>query len=97
MSSSRFEPSSIKNKIKREEVARKTKKAKGQQKLQKRLAQAKAEANDPAAKKVCELGSHRHLCVHCVLCRNGWLKMFPGPSTTLETLTLRSSPPTRLQ
>ncbi|KAJ7368715.1 anticodon-binding protein [Mycena albidolilacea] len=51
MSSSRFEPSSIKNKIKREEVARKTKKAKGQQKLQKRLAQAKAEANDPAAKK----------------------------------------------
>ncbi|KAJ7173808.1 anticodon-binding protein [Mycena filopes] len=49
--SSRFEPSSIKNKIKREEVSRKTKKAKGQQKLQKRLAQAKAEANDPAAKK----------------------------------------------
>ncbi|KAJ7437110.1 anticodon-binding protein [Mycena galericulata] len=51
MSSSRFEPSSIRNKIKREEVSRKTKKAKGQQKLQKRLAQAKAEANDPAAKK----------------------------------------------
>ncbi|KAJ7831888.1 anticodon-binding protein [Mycena leptocephala] len=51
MSSTRFEPSSIKNKIKREEVSRKTKKAKGQQKLQKRLALAKAEANDPAAKK----------------------------------------------
>ncbi|KAF7352448.1 Brix domain-containing protein [Mycena venus] len=51
MSSTRFEPSSIKNKIKREEVARKSKKAKGQQKLQKRLAQAKVEANDPAAKK----------------------------------------------
>ncbi|KAJ7639257.1 anticodon-binding protein [Roridomyces roridus] len=49
--SSRFEPSTIKNKIKREEVARKNKKAKGQQKLQKRLAQAKTEANDPAAKK----------------------------------------------
>ncbi|KAJ7098767.1 anticodon-binding protein [Mycena belliarum] len=47
----RFEASSIKNKIKREEVSRKTKKAKGQQKLQKRLAQAKAEASDPAAKK----------------------------------------------
>ncbi|KAF7355661.1 Brix domain-containing protein [Mycena sanguinolenta] len=47
----RFEPSSIKNKIKREEISRKSKKAKGQQKLQKRLAQAKVEANDPAAKK----------------------------------------------
>ncbi|KAJ7634135.1 anticodon-binding protein [Mycena polygramma] len=51
MSSTRFEPSSIRNKIKREEVSRKTKKAKGQQKLQKRLAQAKTEASDPAAKK----------------------------------------------
>ncbi|KAK0189096.1 anticodon-binding protein [Armillaria mellea] len=51
MPPSRFEPNSIKNKIKREEVARKSKKAKGQQKLQKRLAQAKLEANDPAAKK----------------------------------------------
>ncbi|KAJ6515485.1 anticodon-binding protein [Mycena sanguinolenta] len=49
--STRFEPSSIKNKIKREEISRKSKKAKGQQKLQKRLAQAKVEANDPAAKK----------------------------------------------
>ena len=53
MSTSRFEPSSIKNKIKREEIARKSKKAKNQFKLQKRLAQAKEEANDPAAKKVC--------------------------------------------
>ncbi|KDR80620.1 hypothetical protein GALMADRAFT_207637 [Galerina marginata CBS 339.88] len=51
MPTSRFEPSSIKNKIKREEVANKAKKAKNQQKLQKRLAQAKLEANDPAAKK----------------------------------------------
>ena len=52
MPTSRFEPSTIKNKIKREEVANKQKKAKNQQKLQKRLAQAKQEANDPAAKKV---------------------------------------------
>lgn len=52
MSTSRFEPSSIKNKIKREEIARKSKKAKNQLKLQKRLALAKEEANDPAAKKV---------------------------------------------
>lgn len=52
MTTNRFEPSSIKNKIKREEVVRKSKKAKTQAKLQKRLAQAKLEANDPAAKKV---------------------------------------------
>ncbi|KAF8889313.1 anticodon-binding protein [Infundibulicybe gibba] len=51
MPSTRFEPSSIKNKLKREEISRKSKKAKSQQKLQRRLAQAKAEANDPAAKK----------------------------------------------
>ncbi|KAK0202766.1 anticodon-binding protein [Desarmillaria ectypa] len=51
MPPSRFEPNAIKNKIKREEIARKSKKAKGHQKLQKRLAQAKLEANDPAAKK----------------------------------------------
>jgi len=50
--SSRFEPSAIKNKIKREDVAAKNKKAKNQQKLQKRLAQAKVEASDPVAKKV---------------------------------------------
>jgi len=52
MPTSRFEPSLIKNKIKREEVVRKSKKAKGQLKLQRRLALAKLEANDPAAKKV---------------------------------------------
>ncbi|THH32384.1 hypothetical protein EUX98_g1791 [Antrodiella citrinella] len=51
MPSSRFEPSSIKNKIKREEVSRKLKKSKGQEKLQRRLAQAKLEADDPALKK----------------------------------------------
>ncbi|KAF7332360.1 Brix domain-containing protein [Mycena kentingensis (nom. inval.)] len=49
--STRFEPSTIKNKIKREEVAKKAKKAKSQDKLQKRLARAKEEAADPAAKK----------------------------------------------
>ncbi|KAF9031368.1 Brix-domain-containing protein [Hymenopellis radicata] len=46
-----LEPSLIKNKMKREEMARKAKKAKGQRKLEKRLAQAKLEAKDPAAKK----------------------------------------------
>ncbi|CDO77671.1 hypothetical protein BN946_scf184969.g22 [Trametes cinnabarina] len=51
MPTTRFEPSTIKNKVKREEVARKQKKAKRQEKLQRRLAQAKAEANDPLAKK----------------------------------------------
>jgi len=47
----RFEPSQIKNKIKREEIAQKKKKAKSQEKLKKRLTLAKTEANDPAAKK----------------------------------------------
>ncbi|KAJ3745395.1 anticodon-binding protein [Lentinula detonsa] len=51
MSSSRFEPSTIKNKIKREEIANKNRKTKSQSKLQRRLARAKLEANDPAAKK----------------------------------------------
>jgi ribosome production factor 1 len=44
----RFTPSHIKNKIKREQLTQKAKKAKAQAKLQKRLAQAKAEVNDPA-------------------------------------------------
>lgn len=52
MGTNRFEPSTIKNKIKREEIARKQKKSKNQAKLQRRLAQAKAEADDPLAKKV---------------------------------------------
>ena len=54
MPPTRFEPSSIKNKVKREEIANKQKKAKRQEKLKRRLAQAKAEANDPLAKKVCK-------------------------------------------
>ncbi|KAF9531681.1 anticodon-binding protein [Crepidotus variabilis] len=49
--SSRFEPSSIRNKIKREEVSQKNKKTKNQQKLQRRLAQAKLEASDPSLKR----------------------------------------------
>lgn len=55
MASNRFEPSAIRNKIKREEVTRKGKKDKRQEKLQKRLARAKVEANDPLAKKVLSL------------------------------------------
>ena len=52
MPATRFEPSSIKNKYKREEIARKNKKTKGQAKLKRRLELAKQEANDPIAKKV---------------------------------------------
>ncbi|KAF9642680.1 Brix-domain-containing protein [Thelephora ganbajun] len=51
MPSARFEPSSIKNKVKRQEIARKLKREKRQRKLQSRLAIAKAEIADPAAKK----------------------------------------------
>jgi ribosome production factor 1 len=48
----RIQPSLIKNKVKRQEVSAKRKKAINQQKLKKRLARAKEEANDPTAKKV---------------------------------------------
>ncbi|KAI0028344.1 Brix-domain-containing protein [Vararia minispora EC-137] len=51
MPTSRFAPPEIKNKFKREEVARKKKRAKGQAKLQRRLEIAKREADDPAVKK----------------------------------------------
>ncbi|KAG8220939.1 anticodon-binding protein [Butyriboletus roseoflavus] len=47
----RVQPSLIKNKVKRQEIATKQKKAKNQQKLKKRLARAKEEASDHAAKK----------------------------------------------
>ena len=50
--SSKFEPSQIKNKMKREDEARKKKRAKSKQKLEKRLEQAKTESKDPLAKKV---------------------------------------------
>lgn len=46
MPANRFEPSTIKNKIKREEIARKQKREKRQSKLQRRLANAKAESED---------------------------------------------------
>ncbi|KAF8498726.1 Brix-domain-containing protein [Russula emetica] len=49
-SSHRFEPKAIKNKQKREGVFHKAKKEKGQAKLQRRLANAKLEADDPKAK-----------------------------------------------
>jgi hypothetical protein len=51
-SSHKFAPSAIKNKRKREEVFHKAKKEKGQVKLQRRLANAKREADDPKAKQV---------------------------------------------
>lgn len=51
MPTNRFEPSQIKNKEKREEVARKQKREKRQAKLKRRLALAKAESDNPAAKK----------------------------------------------
>ncbi|KAF8449034.1 anticodon-binding protein [Boletus edulis BED1] len=47
----RVQPSLIKNKVKRQEVAAKQKKTRNRQKLKERLARAKAEASDPAAKK----------------------------------------------
>ncbi|KAH9967357.1 Brix-domain-containing protein [Russula dissimulans] len=49
--SHRFERSAIKNKQKREQVFRKAKKEKGQAKLQRRLENAKHEADDPKAKR----------------------------------------------
>ncbi|KAI9508197.1 Brix-domain-containing protein [Russula earlei] len=48
--SHRFAPSAIKNKQKREQIFHKAKKEKGQAKLQRRLANAKHEADDPKAK-----------------------------------------------
>jgi len=64
MSSTRLEPSSIKNKAKRQETARKLKREKSQRKLQSRLAIAKAELADSTVKKV-RLPSFR--------CRVNWL------------------------
>jgi ribosome production factor 1 len=52
-SSHRFEAKAIKNKQKREQVFYKAKKEKGQAKLQRRLANAKREADDPKARQVC--------------------------------------------
>jgi ribosome production factor 1 len=52
-SSHRFEQKAIKNKQKREGVFHKAKKEKGKAKLQRRLANAKREVDDPQAKLVC--------------------------------------------
>ncbi|KAJ7576914.1 anticodon-binding protein [Mycena floridula] len=51
MPTSRFEPSTIKNKIKREEQYGKSRKGKSHRKLEERMARAKEEATNPAAKK----------------------------------------------
>lgn len=93
MPTSRFEPSSIKNKHKREEIAKKNKKAKNQFKLQKRLAQAKLEANDPALKKVCSFYSIQKVLYTHIYPRNVSPKTSLGPSTIPESLTLLSSLP----
>lgn len=86
MPSSRFEPSSIKNKIKREEIARKLRKSKGQSKLQRRLALAKEEATNPAAKKVCPT-IVIHVTETYVIIREDKLKMHHEHWTTLVNLT----------
>ena len=91
MPTARFEPSSIKNKLKREEVARKFKKAKSQTKLQKRLSRAKLEANDPAAKKVREIrGQAIRAQAIAFSNRNGSPKMCPERLIILENSILHS-------
>jgi hypothetical protein len=52
MPPTRFEPSSIKNRIKREDVHRSAKKSKSQAKLKRRLALKEAERKDPSLKQV---------------------------------------------
>lgn len=89
MTTARFQPSTIKNKVKREDVSRKNKKARTQAKLQKRLSQAKLEANDPAAKKV-RLKLPRMSRGLNLVCRNASQKMYPKPLTILVNLTLLS-------
>ncbi|KAF8677426.1 Brix protein [Rhizoctonia solani] len=51
MPPTRFEPSEIKNKIKREDVHRSSKKSQAQEKLKRRLALKEAERKDPSLKK----------------------------------------------
>jgi hypothetical protein len=87
MPTSRFEPSLIKNKIKREEVVRKSKKAKSQLKLQRRLALAKQEANDPSAKKVKFSPLLFLIFSFQYLSRNVLRKTFLAPLTIPENLT----------
>ena len=90
MPSTRFEPSSIKNKAKRQEIVRKLKREKGQRKLQSRLAIAKAEIADPAAKKVRRLSSHHPGYFPnegYFEFRKGWHRMSPRRSTTNASST----------
>jgi hypothetical protein len=88
----RFESKAIKNKQKREDVFHKTKKEKGQAKLQRRLANAKREADDPKAKQVCmRCDAFEHLSqVPIKLRRNDWRRMFPAHSKTHASLIPRS-------
>lgn len=91
-SSHRFEPKAIKNKRKREEVFHKAKKDKGQAKLQRRLANAKREADDPKAKQVCmrcDAFEPSHTS-SIKTCRNDWRRMFPAHSKTRASLIPRS-------
>jgi hypothetical protein len=65
--SHKFAPSAVKNKQKREQVFHKAKKEKGQAKLQRRLANAKREADDPKAKQVRSLFPSRHTANYVLL------------------------------
>ena len=82
-------PSAIKNKQKREQEFHKAKKEKRQAKLQRRLATAKREADDPKAKQVrafsllCRSDYLRHAPHH----RNDWQRMSRARSKTRANST----------
>jgi hypothetical protein len=82
----RFEPSQVKNKMKREELTRKKRKDRTQEKLKRRLAIVKAEEDDPEAKKVHIQSSLLELLL-IYICSEGWRKMSPLHSTTLANST----------
>jgi len=81
----------IKNKRKREQVFLKAKKEKRQAKLQRRLATAKREADDPIAKQVCAFSLYsqpERLSQTCTYCRrNDWRRMSRAHSKTLANPT----------
>ena len=80
----------IKNKQKREQVFLKAKKEKRQAKLQRRLATAKREADDPKAKQVCafSLPSRlERLSQTRTYRRNDWRRMSRARSKTHANLT----------
>ncbi|CAL1714845.1 unnamed protein product [Somion occarium] len=93
MGTGRFEPSSIKNKIKREEVARKFKKNKGQSKLQRRLALAKEEATNPAAKKKRQLQNVPRTLDNTREFDPSMLTADPSASTSASTSTAATNDP----